>query len=255
MLDVIRVGAPFQVLIMRDSSRLSRRDGDEAFGELKAIARAGVDIWFYGDSSKFEYGDMGSNVIGLVRAEMNAEWRRQIAKWTRDSHERKALLGHVTGGSCFGYENQRINGHVERVVDEPAAAVVRRIYQLYAAGVGLSTIAHRLNADGALSPSAQQGRVHGWCASSVREILRRPLYRGELVWGRSKKRDKSGQIHFRKQDKSTWLRRPMPELRIVPEELALAVDARLASMQARTLRQGGTVDSSDVHQAKARPIC
>src|SRR5262245_48068434 len=35
---------PFQVLIMRDSSRFSRRDGDEAFGELKRIAQAGVAI-------------------------------------------------------------------------------------------------------------------------------------------------------------------------------------------------------------------
>src|SRR5262245_12809057 len=47
MLDAIRNGPPFDVLIVRDSSRLSRRDGDEAFSELKAIAKAGVAIWFY----------------------------------------------------------------------------------------------------------------------------------------------------------------------------------------------------------------
>src|SRR5206468_2358480 len=35
LLDVIRKGAPFQALVMRDASRFSRRDGDEAFGELK----------------------------------------------------------------------------------------------------------------------------------------------------------------------------------------------------------------------------
>ena len=37
---------PFQALIVRDASRFSRRDGDEAFGELKRIAQAGVDIWY-----------------------------------------------------------------------------------------------------------------------------------------------------------------------------------------------------------------
>src|SRR6266851_3923619 len=40
---------PFAALILRDASRLSRRDGDEAFGELKRIAQAGVEVWFYQD--------------------------------------------------------------------------------------------------------------------------------------------------------------------------------------------------------------
>src|SRR5262245_40907197 len=44
---------PFQVLVMRDASRFSRRDGDEAFGELKRLAQAGVAIWFYQDGTQF----------------------------------------------------------------------------------------------------------------------------------------------------------------------------------------------------------
>ena len=44
---------PFHVLIMRDASRFSRRDGDEAFGELKRLAQAGVEIWFYQDGTPF----------------------------------------------------------------------------------------------------------------------------------------------------------------------------------------------------------
>ena len=43
LLDVIRAGSPFQALVMRDASRFSRRDGDEAFGELKRLAQAGVE--------------------------------------------------------------------------------------------------------------------------------------------------------------------------------------------------------------------
>ncbi|HET9385094.1 MAG TPA: recombinase family protein [Gemmatimonadales bacterium] len=45
LLDAIATGrAPFQVLIMRDDSRFSRRDGEEAFGELKRLAQTGVEI-------------------------------------------------------------------------------------------------------------------------------------------------------------------------------------------------------------------
>jgi DNA invertase Pin-like site-specific DNA recombinase len=81
LLDVLGAsGSAFDVLIMRDASRFSRRDGDEAFGELKRIARAGVAIWFYQDGTSFEYGNFAANITGIVRAEMNAEFRRQIGK-------------------------------------------------------------------------------------------------------------------------------------------------------------------------------
>ena len=102
LLSAIQTAPPFRVLIMRDASRFSRRDGDEAFGELKAIARAGVEIWFYEDGKPFTFGTFGENVVGFVKAEMNAEYRRQIATWTREAMKRKAERGQVTGGRCFG---------------------------------------------------------------------------------------------------------------------------------------------------------
>jgi DNA invertase Pin-like site-specific DNA recombinase len=238
LIETIRSGAaPFRVLVMRDASRFSRRDGDEAFGELKAIANAGIEIWFYQDQTRFTFGTFGDNVVGFVRAEMNAEFRRQIAKWTREAMVRKAQAGHVTGGCVFGYDNVRVNGHVERRINETEAAVIRRIYELYASGHGLPTIAHTLNADGTVSPRAQQDRVHGWCASSVREVLKRPLYRGELVYGQTRKRDASGQVKPTRRSQHEVIRVAMPDLRIVPEVLADAVDARRTSMHKRTLRR------------------
>ena len=237
LLDTIRSGPPFQALIMRDTSRFSRRDGDEAIGELKRIVRAGVDVWFYEQRTQFTFGTFAENVTGYLSAEMAAEYRRQISTWTRAAMEQKARVGHVTGGRPFGYHNVRIDGHVERRINETEAAVVRRVYELYAAGYGLSSIAHALNADAAPCLRAQQGRVNGWCASSVREVLKRPLYRGELVWGRARKRDKEGQVSPTQRPPEEWLQRSAPELRVVSEDLARAVDARRVSMRTRALRQ------------------
>src|SRR5262249_43973430 len=124
LLNAIHTGPPFQVLVMRDASRFSRRDGDEAFRELKAIAKAGGQVWFYQDGTCFEYGTLSANITGYVRAEMNAEYRRQIAKWTYDAMLRKAAAGHVTGGRVFGYDNVRVEGHVERRINDEEAAVV-----------------------------------------------------------------------------------------------------------------------------------
>jgi hypothetical protein len=41
------------VLIIRDASRFGRHHGDEAFGELKRVAQAGVAVWFYQDGTAF----------------------------------------------------------------------------------------------------------------------------------------------------------------------------------------------------------
>lgn len=112
LLDAIEAGPNFQVLIVRGALRFSRRDGDEAFAELKRISRAGVAVWFYSDRTAFEYGTFASNVTGLLRGELNAEYRRSIATWTREAMVRKAKAGHVTGGRVFGYDNLRVDGHV-----------------------------------------------------------------------------------------------------------------------------------------------
>ncbi|MCH2279877.1 MAG: recombinase family protein, partial [Vicinamibacterales bacterium] len=71
--------------------------------------------------------------------------------------------------------------------------MVREIFELCAGGEGLKGVAKRLNAAGAPAPRAQQGRRSGWAPSSVREVLHRSLYRGEIVWNRTKKRDAWGQ--------------------------------------------------------------
>ena len=242
MLGVIRAGAPFQVLLMRDTSRFSRRDGDEAFGELKAITQAGVTVVFYQDGSTFQHGTLATNVVGFLKSEIAADWRRQVAAWTADAMVAKARRGHVTGGRVFGYDNVEILGpdgtraRVERRINEAEAAVVRRIFQLYAAGHGLAGIAHALNAEGAPTPRPQLGRPAGWSASSARAVLQRSLYLGEAIYGRCKKRDLTGQLRSSKRPPSEWVRCAVPDLRVVPADVAAACAERFASQRTRTLR-------------------
>ena len=236
LLDAIAGGPPYQVLIMRDASRFSRRDGDEAFSELKAIARAGVDVWFYQDGTRFEYGNFTANITGIVRAEMNAEYRRQISRWTRDAMERKARAGHVTGGRVFGYDNVRVDGHVERRINVKQATAVRRIFEMAVAGAGVKKIAKTLNVERVPSPRPQQGRPNGWAPSSVRPVLHRTLYKGVITWGKTKQRDASGERKYRRLPSSDWLEIPAPELRIVSEELWEAAHRRLKASAATYLR-------------------
>jgi hypothetical protein len=72
----------------------------------------------------------------------------------------------------------------------------------------------------------------------LRELLKRPLYRGEVVHGRARKLDvdADGNRKRVRLPEATWVRVPVPDLRIIPAELAEAVDARRASMLTRTLK-------------------
>lgn len=181
LLETIARGAPFQKLIVREESRFSRRDGDEALAELKRIARAGVEIHFYRSRTQFTYGNLGDNVSTFVKAEAAADYWRQISGWTYDAMLRRARLGHVAGGQTFGYTNQRVDGHVERHINPDEAAVIREIFARAAAGAGLKAIAKALNAASAVAPRSKARHVRGWSHTGVREVLHRDLYRGLIV--------------------------------------------------------------------------
>ena len=101
----------------------------------------------------------------------------------------------MTGGKVFGYDNVDVVGttldaqgqvkrsHVELRINEAEAEIVRTIFRLYVDGHGFTTIAKKVNADGALCPRPRPaiGKPSGWVSSSVRAILLRRLYRGEQV--------------------------------------------------------------------------
>ena len=88
-------------------------------------------------------------------SEMEREKARQR---TYDAMLRKAKALHVTGGKVYGYDNVDVLGpggvrqSVTRRTNEEQAAVLRRIFELYASGVGMLTIAHRLNDEGVKPP-------------------------------------------------------------------------------------------------------
>jgi len=144
---------------------------------------------------------MADNVVGFVRAEMNAEFRRQIARWTKDAMLRKAKAGHVTGGRVFGYDNVRVDGHVERRINEYEAVIVRRIFEMAAGGAGFKRVAKTLNEERVPCPRAQRGRPDGWAASSVRPVLFRTLYKGTITWG---KNAQEGGRDEAAQDRARW---------------------------------------------------
>src|SRR5262249_44884995 len=145
-------------------------------------------------------------MLTAIRAGADEAHREQTSERVHEAHARLAKSGRVVGGRVFGYRNRVIyrgedrdgnplRSHVEREINEAEAAVVRRIFQLYDQGEGMKRIAQQLRSEHAVAPKPFVRKdptkvlpVSGWSPSTVRAILRRDLYRGAVVWNKSRKR-------------------------------------------------------------------
>ena len=241
LINALKPRPPFSVLIMSEESRLGREAIATAYA-LKQLITAQVRVFFYLEDRERTIESPTDKLMLSVVAFADEIERDKARQRTYDALVRKARAGHAVGGRTFGYSNHEVltpdgrRSHVERVINPAEAGVVSRIFDLCAAGYGLSRITRTLNDEAAPSPRAQQGRPKSWAPSSVREILYRTLYRGELTWNQSRKRDNWGRKAQKARPRSEWLSVPVPHLRIVSEEQWLAAHARLDGVRQTYLR-------------------
>ena len=229
LMNALKPRPPFQVLVMSEESRLGREQIETAYA-LKQIMDAGVRVFFYLEDRERTL-DNAMDKVMLSLTNFASEMEREKAKQrTYDAMLRKAKAGHVTGGKTYGYDNQEVSAegrrlHVLRVINQREATIVRQIYEMYAGGLGITRIAKRLNADGIPAP---RHSPRGWAPTAVREIIRRPLYKGEIVWNELQKFDRGGTKKRRRRDERDWIRLDAPDLRIIAPDLWNTVQARLA---------------------------
>jgi site-specific DNA recombinase len=110
-------------------------------------------------------------------------------------------------------------------LDQPAAAVVVRIFAEFLAGAGIYAIAERLTADGIACPSAHDRARNphrsgiAWSKGAVRAILTNPRYTGHQVWNRQRKHDVLLDIHDVALGHTTKMRWNDPHHWIVSEQI------------------------------------
>lgn len=146
----------------------------------------------------------------------------------------------TSGVDTFG---RPLRSHVRRIIEPAEGAVVVRIFELYASGLGLKAIAKRLTNERVEPPTPFVRRdptkvqpLGRWAPATIGAILGRELYRGILVWNRSQKRDDWGKQKQRPRPASDWKRVPVPELRIVSDRLWASVQSRRADIAGKAVR-------------------
>ena len=234
---------PFDAVLVDDTSRISRtlKDSFTIHDELRF---AGVRLVFV--SQGIDTDSEQAEVLLATHGIVDSLYLKELGRKVHRGVEGKALSGLHTGGRCFGYRNvpiedpTRVDQHgrtlitgVRLEVRGDQAAIVRRIFTMYADGNSLQKIAKRLNAEGVISPQPQKGRIsRSWCPSSIRTILRNDRYRGRVVWGKTLKvRSKTGKRIYKRTTSDKWIVRDIPEQRIVSEDLWSSVQARIETVK------------------------
>ena len=234
----------FSVIVVEDISRLWRNRAE--FGPRSAeFEDLGVHcVTAVGDDTRRD----GWGLVIQIKQAVAEHARREASYRTRRGLEGKAIKGETAGGRAYGYvpASQSPTHQVEII--EAQAAVVRRIFELYAEGSSPRAIAEQLNAENIPSPGAAWKRIdvgiHAkrrgkWVASAINGdpkrgygILNNERYIGQLNWGRLQW--KRGAANSKKRtaivaDSALLVNREDLRLQIVSNELWQRVKARQSS--------------------------
>lgn len=162
------------------------------------------------DSMKQSY-----DILLPIKNIFNEQYARDISNKVHSAMQTKQKAGEFIGAfSSYGYKKAEYNKN-KLVIDDYAAGIVRRIFEMYIAGNGKIRIAHILNSENILCPSEYK-KINGenyrncnrldttfyWTYSTIHHILQNEIYLGNMVQGRTyqKMRGKA-----RQQDREDWI--------------------------------------------------
>ena len=192
MLDEIEAGK-VGVVLTKDLSRLGRNSALTGLYTNFTFPQNGVRYIAINDNYDTADPNSINNDFAGIKNWFNEFYARDTSRKIRAVQKAKGERGvPLTVNVPYGYvkdpEDKR-----KWIVDEEAAAVVRRIFEMCMEGRGPQQIANQLKADKVLTPTAYKKRKgmktpqaapenpYGWCDSSVVNILERREYTGCTV--------------------------------------------------------------------------
>ncbi|WP_338045769.1 recombinase family protein [Parasedimentitalea marina] len=216
----------FSIVMSEALDRISR-DQEDIAAVLKRLSFAGIQICTLSE------GEISQLHIGL-KGTMNALFLKDLANKTRRGLRGRVEKGRSGGRKCYGYDSVQGEERGKRIINIPDAAVVKRIFEEYAAGKSPKAIAFQLNKEGVSGPTGK-----GWGQSTINGsrqrgtgFLNNELYVGRLVWNRLRyvKDPETGKRVSRLNPEDQWIIKDVPELRIIEEQLWEKVKERQSSL-------------------------
>ena len=209
MMEEVEAGR-VEAIVIKDMSRLGR-DYLKVGQVMEILRQKGVRLIAINDGVDSLNGD---DDFTPFRNIMNEYYARDTSRKIRSVFKSKGMSGkHLTGTVIYGYLWNESREHW--LVDEEAAAVVRRIFSLAMEGYGPYQIAQQLSADKVEMPAVHLARygegvnknktfadIYRWSASTVVEILKKREYLGHTINFKTRKHFKDKKSHY--VDQSEW---------------------------------------------------
>ena len=183
------------LVITKDLSRLGRDMREASYYAEQFFPEHGIQYIAIADNFDTEH----DNIMAPFLFAMNEVYLRDGSRKVKDVLRSKRESGQYCACPPYGYRKDRENRH-RLAPDEMTAPVVERIFRRAAAGDSSRKIALDLNADGVIPPLkyrvlyrdefSEEGASHAsdtWNYTTVKRILKNPVYLGHTLLGRSKK--------------------------------------------------------------------
>ena len=200
-----------EYLCIKDMSRMGR-DYLKVGQIMEILRQRGVRLIAINDGVDSARGD---DDFTPFRNIMNEYYARDTSRKIRSTFQSKGKTGrHLTGTVIYGYLWNEARD--QWIVDEEAAAVVRRIFQMTIDGFGPYQIAKKLSEEKILIPSAHLARHGegvnknkkfkdecGWGSSTICNILEKREYLGHTINFKTRKHFKDKKSHYIPEDEWT----------------------------------------------------
>ncbi len=192
MLDMVKAGQ-IKTVIVKDLSRFGRNYIE--VGTYLETVFPFLHVRFISVLDHFDskyqtaVGDIGLGFKN-IRCDYYSKW---LSKRIKQTKRFRAKKGVILMPPFFGYKKDKASGQL--VIDEPAAKVVRFIFQERLAGKEMVEITKQLNAMGTFTPSIRGQQLRGtpeekikknvWYTSAIREMLSNRQYTGCSIFGKT----------------------------------------------------------------------
>ena len=182
-------------VITKDLSRLGRDMRESSYYAEQFFPEHGIHYIAIGDNFDTER----ENIMAPFLFAMNEVYLRDGSRKVKDVLRSKRESGQYCACPPYGYRKDREDKH-RLAPDEQTAPVVQRIFERAAKGDSSRKIALDLNSDGVIPPLkyrvlyrdefSREGAARAsdvWNYTTVKRILKNPVYLGHTLLGRSKK--------------------------------------------------------------------
>jgi DNA invertase Pin-like site-specific DNA recombinase len=188
-------------VICKDLSRFGR-DYIEAGRYLERIFPE-YNVRFIAINDNIDSFKQAYDMLLPVKNVFNQQYAMDISTKVQSAFKTKQASGQFIGAfTSYGYKKDPSN-HNKLIIDEYAAHIVKRIFQMYLDGCGKIKIARILNEEGILCPSEYKtqnglnytngqkiGSTTYWTYATIHRLLNNEMYLGNMIQNRTERKMK-----------------------------------------------------------------